>query len=273
MTGEAQNLSSFIFFHKLPQLLFVMTQLLLAVPARERCIGRFGKPFRRSMQPDFPADKEDQGHTKKTPGEWMRNKQKRREHHKKVPVINPAIRTTSIFHHPHLEWTEKQNTDHIADTVGQADQDQNALIDQFCKVQGTDNTVQNHPGNDYGNRPPPGQKFGLFSARGFIITLKLLLAPHAFQPGRKKTACHLHGVNHSDQSEKPVSPLKSAEQLSRIPHAADNVHHQCCGKQSKPIDQFHIMQQGDRRQFTFYHVRSYRPYLPAQPKSSHEPRF
>ena len=51
----------------------------------------------------------------------MENKEKRRKHHSEIPVIDTAGSAASVFHKPGLKGAEKQNTNHVAHPIRQAD--------------------------------------------------------------------------------------------------------------------------------------------------------
>ena len=75
----------------------------------------------------------------------MRDKDERSEHHWEIPIIYSTRGAAFIFHHPRLERAEKQNADHIADGIRQGDKHQNTDVDQSCKIEHTDDSVQCYP--------------------------------------------------------------------------------------------------------------------------------
>ena len=86
------------------------------------------------MQSDLPSRQQYQGHDKETPGVSIRYKHKWSEHHGIVPVVDPADAAAPVLENPGLEWTEKQYADHIAHTVGEADQYENIPVDNPGKI-------------------------------------------------------------------------------------------------------------------------------------------
>ena len=112
-----------------------MAQLFLTVFAGKASIGMIGKALGVAAQRDLPAHQKQQRHSHQTPCIAFRDKDQRREHHREIPVIDPANGAASIFHDPNLEWAEKQNADHVTYAVKQADQHHDPAVDDTGKIQ------------------------------------------------------------------------------------------------------------------------------------------
>jgi len=231
----------------------MMTQFFFTVPAGYTGVGVVGEPFRVPVNRDLPAEEQQQRQYQKTPCERMRDKHKGREHHGKVPVVDPADIAASVFHEPGLERAEKQDADHIADPVGQTDENQYALVQQSRAVEYADDSVQAEPGGGNGKRAFPGLQLRILLACRFIIVCKLFLTAHAFQPGREKAARHFCGIHHPDDPQQPVFVFKTLKQFPGIPDSADAVHNGGNQKKSRTVQQLQIMESGNQREFLFRH--------------------
>ena len=180
---------------ELAKLFFVGAELFFTVGAGKALVGRLIEPLRVAVVSNLPFDEQGQPQSAQTPGEKAGNKQQRREHHGIVPVIDATGDAAFVLQNPGLEWTEKQNTDHIADGIGQTDQQQNTAVDDAGEIQHTDQTVQRNPGDCGrigGTLVFPGRIGGFIR---LIIPLELLLTSHTFDGGREETKDHLHSKN------------------------------------------------------------------------------
>ena len=63
------------------ELLFMMTELFLTVPALHVSVRPVRKPLGMHVQGDLPSRQQYQGHDKETPGVSIRYKHEWREHH------------------------------------------------------------------------------------------------------------------------------------------------------------------------------------------------
>ena len=106
----------------------MMAKLFLAVFAGKGCVRALRESLGITAHRNLPSQQQKQRHKKQTPGISVRYKYEGSEHHREIPVIYPAYRTATVFHHPHLKRTEKQNAYHIAHAVGKAYQYQDTLI-------------------------------------------------------------------------------------------------------------------------------------------------
>lgn len=97
-----------------------MAELFGAVFAGKAIVGRFVKPLGMKLVKNLPHQKQKKRYPQKAPGIKRGDEEKRREHHRKIPVINTTARTATVFHKPRLEGTEKQYTYHIANRIEKA---------------------------------------------------------------------------------------------------------------------------------------------------------
>ena len=104
------------------ELLFMMTELFLTVPALRVSVRPVRKPLGMHVQGDLPSRQKHQRHSKKTPSVSIRYKNEWREHHGIIPVINPTDTAAPVLKNPGLERTEKQYADHVTHTVCETDQ-------------------------------------------------------------------------------------------------------------------------------------------------------
>jgi len=171
----------------------------------------------------------------------MRNENKGCEHHRKIPIIDPAFGTASVFHKPCLEGTEKENADHIANAVGKAYKNKNAGIDNPEEIKKTEQSVERKPRGGNGKGAFPGMPIGLGFALGLKVALELLLATHAFEPRRKKAEKHLYCINDPDNSQNKIFDPESAVAFGKAMNLNKNVDNKRREKQSRSIDQLEIM--------------------------------
>ena len=80
------------------QLLLVGAELLRAVSALEIFICVFREPFRMSVKCNFPPDKQKNRQEQEAPGVLLPDKKQRSEHHRVVPVVNPAGAAAFVLH-------------------------------------------------------------------------------------------------------------------------------------------------------------------------------
>ena len=104
-------------------------------------VRRLGKAFGMAAVIPFPANQDRQRQCDEAIRIGVRNEDQRREHHREIPIINPAVGTASVFHKPRLERAEKEDADHIANTVCKGDEDQNSLIYDTGEIENSDYSV------------------------------------------------------------------------------------------------------------------------------------
>jgi hypothetical protein len=175
--------SGSVFFQEALELRFMAAELFLTARAIETfvCVGR--EPFGVKLIGYFPAEKQQKREPEKCIGIDRRDENKGCEHHCKIPVIDPAGRTATVFHKPRLERAEKQYTDYITDRIGDCDENQNALVDDIHKIQKPDKSVKCKPNhsNKKSSLPRLVLRFDILANR-LIVPRELLLTAHTFQP-------------------------------------------------------------------------------------------
>ena len=90
-------------------------KLFLAARAIKAFIGFGREALGVQSVGDLPPQQQRHGASEQAVGIPVWDKNKRREHHRKIPVIDTAGGAAAIFHKPGLERAEEQNTDDIAD--------------------------------------------------------------------------------------------------------------------------------------------------------------
>ena len=118
----------------------MQAELFVAVLAGETGVGAFCEALGTEPQGKLPAKQDDEGHGQKAPGVGVGDEEQGGEHHGEVPVVDTAGGTAAVLHEPHLEGAEEQDADHVADTVKEADQQENAHVDDMGEVQDPDDT-------------------------------------------------------------------------------------------------------------------------------------
>ena len=88
-------------------------QAVGAIFAFERLIVCIREAFGVGVDLNFPNDVNNGCKPGQTPGIDARHEQKRREHHKVIPVEDAAGGTAAVFHHPHAKRAPEQDTDQI----------------------------------------------------------------------------------------------------------------------------------------------------------------
>ena len=121
--------SVLILFNKSLQLNLVVAQLLLAILTVKTRIGLRRKALRMYTVRDLPSDEQKHSASEKTVRIKPRDKQKRREHHGKVPVVYPTRSTASVLHEPRLEGAEEQYTYKVTYGIKQAYDNKYAVVD------------------------------------------------------------------------------------------------------------------------------------------------
>ena len=121
------------------------TELFGAVFAMEIGVGVFGKPFRMAEEGDFPADEQGHGEGQKAPGVAAPHEEEGREHHGIIPVIDAAGAAALVLEEPGLEGTEELDADDIADGIGAAEEDHDAVVEEADHMQGAKEAVEADP--------------------------------------------------------------------------------------------------------------------------------
>lgn len=160
----------------------MVAELFFAVFAGETSVGLLRKAFRVSMHSDLPSCQQSKGKPQQAPRIDIWYKNKGSKHHCKIPIVDTAGRAASVLHKPRLEGTEKEDADHITDTVCETDKDKDALIDEPKIIKRSDSTVKGKPRKSDGKCPFPRLQFRLALPGRYIIFSELLLASGAFKP-------------------------------------------------------------------------------------------
>ena len=119
----------------------MLAKFFLAHSAGQGFVSLGGKTLRMEAEGDLPFCQKDQRHQNQTASVVAADEDQGGAHHGKVPVVDAAGTAAAVAHKPGLKGTEPQDADHVADTVGQADQHQDALIDDVHVVEQTDDAV------------------------------------------------------------------------------------------------------------------------------------
>ena len=97
------------------------------------------------VESDLPADHQDQRLGQKSPGERVLDKEQRCEHHRKIPVVDPAGAAALILQKPCLERAEEQDADHIAHRVGTAKKEHEPFIQNAHHVKAAKDKIKADP--------------------------------------------------------------------------------------------------------------------------------
>ena len=111
----------------------------------------------------------------------MGDENERCEHHCEIPIIDPAIGAASVFHKPSLKRAEKQYADHIANAVGEGDEDQDARIYDTREIENSDYSVECKPSHGDSEGALPRLKARSAFGCGNEISCELLLTAGAFE--------------------------------------------------------------------------------------------
>ena len=242
----------------------MVAELFLAVFAGDTGVRAIREALRVHPKRDLPAKQEQKRHSEQAPRVEIRDEHQRREHHREVPIIYAADCTASVFHKPGLKGAEKQDADHVADSVREADEDEDAAVDDTDVMQESDRAIQRKPCQCDGKRALPRLKLRVALAGGAVIARELLLTAHAFNPRREEAARHLRDVREPYYSEKPMLLFKSAEEGVRALDSADNIKHAGTDEQQRPTDQLDVMKQANGGELSFVCVHSFSiPFEPA----------
>ena len=76
-------------------------------------VGVLRKPFRMQEEGDLPDRKQDDSDPQQAPCIKPRHEEQRREHHREIPVVDPAGYAAPAFEEKHLEGTEEQDADDV----------------------------------------------------------------------------------------------------------------------------------------------------------------
>ena len=166
-------------------------ELFLAIGAIKATVGCRRKTLGVEAVRDLPAQKERNRASEKAVGIKARNEYERREHHCKIPIIDAAGGTAAVLHEPCLERAEEENADNVAHRIGDGDQDQNPAVKDSQKVEKTEHGVECKPDEGDERGGSRGLIHGLaLSVLWRVISCKLLLTAHAFEPGWEETEQH-----------------------------------------------------------------------------------
>ena len=89
------------------QLSLVAAQLLGTVFAGHEIIGVFREALGMPRECDLPPYQKKARHREQAPGIGRRHEEERREHHRKIPVVDAAGDAAAVLHHKGLEGAEK----------------------------------------------------------------------------------------------------------------------------------------------------------------------
>ena len=224
----------------------VEAQLFIAALAGEAGVGGLGEPLGVEAEGDLPAGEDAQGHGQQAPRVGVGDEEQRGKHHGEIPVVDAAGGTASILHEPHLEGAEEQDADHVAHAVGQADQEQDAYVNDMGEVQGGDGAVQHQPYQGHRYRTPTaGQDRGVLS-RWLEITAELLLTPGAFQAGGEEAADHLGSVDQPDEEEAALQEGGEVVGGRGVKDAEGYVEVNAREEQKSAVDQLDVVEAADQ---------------------------
>jgi hypothetical protein len=141
----------------------------------------------------------------------MRDKEERREHHRKIPVVDSAGDAASVLEKPGLERAEKEDAYEITYGKCGAEQQHEINIQKAKHMQRPENTVQRDPDDgdqhcgmvviDYDIRTP-----------GFhVIPGELLLAARTSYGGREKAEEHFGGKQKPEDGQNDRVLLKTEQ--------------------------------------------------------------
>ena len=139
-------------FLKNQKLPFVLTELLGTIFTAQVFILLFGKSLGMEMHLNFPVYEQNAGERKQTVCVETWDEDKGCKHHRVIPVVNTAGRTAFVLEKPCLERTEKEDTDHIADRIEEADQKENSLVDPMEEIRRADRAVEPKPSESHRRR-------------------------------------------------------------------------------------------------------------------------
>ena len=88
-------------------------QAVGAILAFERVVACVGKAFGMGIDLHLPNDVNDDRQARQRPGVYPGDEQKRREHHKMIPVEDTAGGAAAILHKPNAKRTPEQHADQI----------------------------------------------------------------------------------------------------------------------------------------------------------------
>jgi len=127
------------------QLFFVATKFLFAVDAAQGHVRRIREAFGTGMIDDFPTDQKDQRGGDQRGRERVYedtcvglgddDEHKRGTNHREVPVVDAASATAPVMHDPGLKGAKEEDADHVADRIGQGDEDHDSLIEDVEEKQ------------------------------------------------------------------------------------------------------------------------------------------
>jgi hypothetical protein len=126
----------------LAKLLTVLcAELVCTFRAFERGIGILPESFRKNKHAQLPYRKCDHRHCKKRNGVEADDKHHRCKHHKVIPVKNATGGAAFILDNK-TEGTPYKYTDKVAYIEKHADQKENSLINDFCKIKGSNDSKE-----------------------------------------------------------------------------------------------------------------------------------
>ena len=159
----------------------MLAQLFVTMLTGNASVRRLGKAFGVAAVVPFPANQDRQRKCDEAIRIWVRNEDQRCEHHCEIPIVDSAIGTASVFHKPRLERAEKEDADHIANTVCEGDEDQNSRIYYIREIKDSDYSVECKPSRRNGEGALPRLKARSFLRGWDKISCELLLTTGTFE--------------------------------------------------------------------------------------------
>ena len=129
----------------------------------------------------------------------MAEENQRGKHHDEIPVINTAAAAALVHHHPALEGTEEENTNHVAHRIGEGNKNQHTPVNDAAEIQSKNQSIQSDPENNDGKYGPEGafsQRIFPCIAAGNVILLEVLLAAHTLKLGGEESQEYLQRENY-----------------------------------------------------------------------------
>jgi len=219
----------------------VLAELFVAILAGDAGVGALGETLGVSLIIPLPTEQEHKGERNEAVSIRVRNKDEGREHHRKIPIIYTAVGAASVFHKPSLEWAEKEDAYHIANTVSKSDKDKYAGVNDVCEIKRPDRAVEGKPSRRDGKGAPRGLEGGLFLFSRDKIAGKLLLAAGAFKLGGKESASHFNGVDYPYKRKEEGQSLAVFEKYPFPRCAFEYVKCGCAQKHKRADHHFDVM--------------------------------
>ena len=130
-----------------------MKKLLFFMPAEFLCtagaghisIGVLRESFRMQEESDFPDRKQNDSDPQKAPCIKPRHEEQGREHHREIPVVDPAGYAAPAFEEKHLEGTEEQDADDVGHREQGTKQKHEILVQDPDDIQSPEDPIEQDP--------------------------------------------------------------------------------------------------------------------------------